>query len=316
MKTPFPYFGAKHHVAADIWERFGNPSYYYEPFGGSLGTLLGRPEATERQRYEYVGDAECLITNFFRAAKLANPEDLARLADWPASQLDLEARTSWLKGHRLWLSESLRADPTWYDLECAAWFVWVESVKINTNGTSVVLRRTTGVRRRNQDLTEYFIALSKRLKDVTIHFGDWTKLANAASKESSHSETGILLDPPYKYDTGRQKELYITDSGDVATYVHRWALARAQTNPKLKIALCGFAGEHKMPPTWEEVAWSSKLGKGRERIWFSPSCQQRAEPKTEEIQSRDSVSPEPVVLPSGDNCLPLGCRPVSVLARL
>ena len=144
---------------------------------------------------------------------------------------------------------------------------------------------------------------------------DWTKLANAAAKESSHSETGIFLDPPYKYATGRQKKLYTTDSADVATYVHRWALARAQTHPKLKIALCGFAGEHKMPTTWEEVAWSSKLGKGRERIWFSPSCQQRAEPKTEEMQSRDTVPQEPVVIRSGDDCLPLGCRPVSVLAR-
>lgn len=289
MKTPFPHFGAKHHVAADIWERFGNPSYYYEPFGGSLGTLLGRPEATERQRYEYVGDAECKITNFFRAAKLANPEDLARLADWPASQLDLEARTNCLKGQRLWLSECLRADPNWYDLECAAWFVWVESVKINPNGTSVVLRRTTGVRRRNQDLTVYFTALAKRLKDVTIHFGDWTKLANAAAKESSHSETGIFLDPPYKYATGRQKKLYTTDSADVATYVHRWALARAQTHPKLKIALCGFAGEHKMPPTWEEVAWSSKLGKGRERIWFSPNCIQSNHGPTRMSRNRNTL---------------------------
>lgn len=273
MKTPFPHFGAKHRVAPEIWKRFGNPSYYYEPFGGSLGTLLGRPEATERLRYEYVGDAECQITNFFRAAKFANPEDLARLADWPASQLDLEARANWLKCQRVWLRESLRADPFWYDIECAAWFVWMQSVKISTNGTSIVLRRTSGVRRRNQDLTEYFTALSKRLKDVTIHFGDWTKLANAAARESVHSDVAILLDPPYKFATGRQEGLYVTDSGDVAEYVHRWALARSQTHPTLKIALCGFAGEHNLPPTWEEVAWQSKLGRGRERIWFSPNCQ-------------------------------------------
>lgn len=316
MKTPFPHFGAKHHVAADIWERFGNPSYYYEPFGGSLGTLLGRPEATERQRYEYVGDAECQITNFFRAAKLANPEDLARLADWPASQLDLEARKKWLKEQRLWLREGLRADPTWYDLECAAWYVWGQSVKFGTHESFVSLRRTSGVRRLGQDLTEYFTVLSKRLKDVTIYFGDWTNLATAATKESQRSDVAIMLDPPYKYATGRGQKLYVTDSGDIATYVHRWALARAMTHPKLKIALCGFAGEHRMHPDWEEVAWPSKLGKGRERIWFSPSCQQPAEPKTEAIQSRDTVLPQSVVIRSGDDGVPLGCRPVSVLARL
>lgn len=315
MKTPFPHFGAKHRVAPIIWERFGNPSYYYEPFGGSLGTLLKRPAPTalnERQRYEYVGDADCLITNFFRAAKLANPEDLARLADWTTSQLDLEARSAWLKTQRRSLHEGLIGDPKWYDLECAAYFVWVQSVKISTNGTSVVLRRTAGVRRRNQDLTEYFTALAERLKHVVIHYGDWTKLANAAGMESLHSDTAILLDPPYKYATGRQKGLYVTDSGDVAAYVHRWALARAATNPKLKIALCGFDGEHKLPPSWEEFAWSSKLGKGRERIWFSPSCQRPAEPKTEEIQSRDTAQSQPVVIRSEDEGMPLGCSPVTV----
>lgn len=318
MKAPFPHFGAKHRVAPIIWERFGNPSYFYEPFGGSLGTLLARPEVTgpnERQRYEYACDADCLITNFWRAAKFANAEDMARLAEWPTSQLDLEARSAWLQTHRQRLLQSLKRHPKWYDLECAAYFVWVQSVKISTNGTSVVLRRTAGVRRRNQDLASYFTALAERLKNVTIHFGDWTKLANAASRESLHSDVAILLDPPYKYATGRQKGLYVTDSGDVAEYVHRWALAISQTRPKLKIALCGFVGEHKMPPEWEEVAWQSKLGKGRERIWFSPSCQQLPAPKAEAVHSRDTIQPLPVVIRSEDDGVPLGFRPVSVLAR-
>jgi site-specific DNA-adenine methylase len=287
MKTPFPHFGAKHRVAEDIWKRFGNPSYYFEPFGGSLGTLLGRPEETAHHRYEYVGDAECQITNFFRAAKLGNLNEMARLADWPPSQLDLEARTKWLKEQRQRLINNLKTDPNWYDLDCAAMFVWVQSVKISTNGTSIVLRRSAGVRRRNQDLTEYFTSLARRLRHVTIHFGDWVKLANAAEKESSHSNVAILLDPPYRYSTGRQKKLYVTDSGDVATYVHRWALARAATCPRLKLALCGFAGEHKMPNSWEEFAWSSKLGKGKERIWFSPSCQGTDEPQLASVNWND-----------------------------
>jgi len=280
MKTPFPHFGAKSRVANAIWERFGNPSWYFEPFGGSLGTLLARPDltdSTKRNRYEIVGDADCLITNFFRAAKLANPEDLARLADWPASQLDLEARSTWLMTQRKWLHDGLKGDPKWYDLECAAYFVWVQSVKISTTGTCVVFRRSAGVRRRNQDLTAYFTALAKRLQDVTIHYGDWTKLAISAAIESRLRDVAIMLDPPYKYATGRQQGLYSTDSGDVAGYVHRWVLATAKTNPKLKIALCGFVGEHKMPTEWEEFAWSSKLGKVKERIWFSPSCQRLVE---------------------------------------
>jgi DNA adenine methylase len=294
MKTPFPYFGAKRRVAPHIWRRFGDPSYYYEPFCGALGTLLNRPKGSaERLQYEYVGDADCQIANFFRAAKLANSEELAHFADWPASQLDLEARASWLKAQRRRLAENLKADPNWYDIKCAAWFAWNQSVKISTNGSYLVLRRTCGVRRRRQGLAEYFATLAQRLKDVTIHFGDWAKLANAAEMESERSEVAILLDPPYAYDTGRKKGLYLTDSGDVAQYVRQWAVAVATYRPKLKIALCGYSGEHKMPSDWEEVTWPSKLGKGRERIWFSPSCSSSANDGSAIPAPRLPKSPRP-----------------------
>jgi hypothetical protein len=45
--------------------------------------------------------------------------------------------------------------------------------------------------------------------------------------------------------------------------------------PKLRIALCGWEGEHTMPASWTQVAWRSKgsgRSRGKERIWFSPHC--------------------------------------------
>lgn len=62
-----------------------------------------------------------------------------------------------------------------------------------------------------------------------------------------------------------------------------WAIENA-ANPLMRIALCGYDGEHDMPDTWECVAWKAKGGFGsqgegdwrknceRERIWFSPGC--------------------------------------------
>lgn len=273
MKAAFPYFGSKHRVAPVIWDRFGDPSYYYEPFGGTVSNLLARPEGRPRERYEYVCDSDCLITNFYRAVQLGDPMDLADLADWPANGIELESRARWISEQRQRLHQRLLDDPDWFDPKCAAWFAWMQSVRLGTKSISTLFRRTAGVRRRNQDLPAYFAELANRLKDVTIHFGDWTKLANAAAMESRHSSVAILLDPPYSYRTGREKRLYATDSADVASYVCRWALAVAKTRPRLRIALCGYAGEHQMPASWSEFAWSSKLGKGRERIWFSPSCQ-------------------------------------------
>jgi DNA adenine methylase len=269
MRTPFPYFGGKSRIAPEIWQRFGDPAYYFEPFGGALGVLLGRPNVG---KYEYVGDIYCLITNFFRAAKYGNCRELARLVDWPTSQLDLEARTTWLKKQEPRLHNHLTDNPKWYDLECAAWYAWVQSVRISSNGATIVLGRTAGVRRQSENLEQYFAALANRLKNVVIDYGDWTRMTNAAKRNCKRADCAILLDPPYDHDTGRQKKLYVNDPPGLSAYVRRWALARAKTHPRLRIALCGFEGEHKMPCTWEELPWWSRMGCGKERIWFSPSC--------------------------------------------
>ena len=68
--------------------------------------------------------------------------------------------------------------------------------------------------------------------------------------------------------------------------VREWAIANGD-NPLLRIALCGYDGEHKtIPDSWTEVAWKAHGGyamqnnsnnrgrenKHRERIWFSPHC--------------------------------------------
>lgn len=72
---------------------------------------------------------------------------------------------------------------------------------------------------------------------------------------------------------------------DVAHEVREWAIANGD-NPELRIALCGYDGEHKMPDSWTEIAWKANGGygnqanqettgranAGRERIWFSPYC--------------------------------------------
>jgi DNA adenine methylase len=43
LKAPFPYFGGKSRVAAEVWRRFGDVPNYVEPFFGSGAVLLARP---------------------------------------------------------------------------------------------------------------------------------------------------------------------------------------------------------------------------------------------------------------------------------
>ena len=98
-----------------------------------------------------------------------------------------------------------------------------------------------------------------------------------------HGLTGVLLDPPYADTADRDASLYREDSLSVAHDVRRWAIANGD-NPLLRIALCGYEGEHDMPSSWECVPWKAKGGYAgqskqhdnpnakRERIWFSPHC--------------------------------------------
>jgi hypothetical protein len=71
----------------------------------------------------------------------------------------------------------------------------------------------------------------------------------------------------------------------VAHDVRKWAIEHGD-DPKMRIALCGYDGEHKMPRSWTEWAWKAHGGMGhighkgrdgtgnyrKERIWFSPHC--------------------------------------------
>ena len=66
---------------------------------------------------------------------------------------------------------------------------------------------------------------------------------------------------------------------------------------RLRIALCGYAGEHAMPASWAEWAWKAAGGYGsqssrhdnpnarRERIWFSPHCESDELPLFREVSA-------------------------------
>jgi DNA adenine methylase len=134
------------------------------------------------------------------------------------------------------------------------------------------------------NLVAWFAALSARLRFTKICCGDWTRIL---SKAATYGQgiTGALLDPPY--DTDGHDDVYGDMSRGVSGAVKEWAITNGG-NPLLRIALCGYAGEHAMPPEWDCVAWKACGGYGgqradksndnaaRERIWFSPACQ-RAE---------------------------------------
>jgi len=124
-------------------------------------------------------------------------------------------------------------------------------------------------------------ALADRLARVRVCCGDWSRVCGP-TPTVKQGLTAVFMDPPYADTAKRTKDLYRQDCLKVAHDVREWAIANGD-NPKLRIALCGYQGEHKMPRSWQCVPWKAQGGYGsqgkrrndnaaRERIWFSPHC--------------------------------------------
>ena len=128
---------------------------------------------------------------------------------------------------------------------------------------------------RTEAIFEWFAVLQHRLRRVRVCCGDWTRIMGP-SVILGNGFTGIVLDPPYKGDE-RTRALYAEDSDNVSASVRAWAVDNGD-NPRLRIALCGYEGEHEMPTSWSCESWEAPSGYGggkqrhRERIWFSPHC--------------------------------------------
>ena len=304
MKAPFPWFGGKSRVASTVWQRFGNVPNYVEPFAGSLAVLLDRPTAPG---IETVNDLDGLLANFWRAVAL-QPDEVALWADWPVSECDLHARHLWLVGQIAGLADRLCADPDWCDPKIAGWWVWglcswigsgwcsgngpwtaVDGVLVKGNAGRGINRQLPhlgdagqGINRQGTAIFDTMRELSQRLRGVRICQGDWMRVCGDTVAHK-HGLTGVFLDPPYADTAFRDPALYREDSLDVAHAVREWALVNGG-NRLLRIALCGYEGEHEMPADWECVAWKAQGGMGsqradksngnagRERIWFSPHC--------------------------------------------
>ncbi|NVJ13156.1 DNA adenine methylase [Myxococcus sp. AM010] len=123
-------------------------------------------------------------------------------------------------------------------------------------------------------------ALAERLRYVRVCCGDWQRVTSRSVTECI-GVTGVFLDPPYSDAAGRDPSLYAEENLQVAHHVREWAVANGD-NPRLRIALCGYEGEHALPASWRCVAWKAPGGYAaargnhanalRERIWLSPHC--------------------------------------------
>jgi len=301
-RAPFPYFGGKSRAASLVWGALGDVDSYVEPFAGSAAVLLARPE-WHRRMVETINDQHCFVANFWRALA-ADPEAVAHWANWPVNETDMHARHKWLvygDGSDEW-RERMDSDPEHYDAKRAGWWVWGLSAWIGDGWCYVKSDRITlsnqrphlgnlgmGVHSllRRTELHKTFSELAQRLRHVRVVCGDWARVCGESVLLHPVGGTlaGVFLDPPYAFAAGRAETLYAVDSATVANDVRAWC-ADHGADPRLRIVLAGYTGEHEELEAsgWRCVAWKAKGGYGlqgqnrarekskRERLWFSPHC--------------------------------------------
>ena len=313
-KPPYPWFGGKSSVAPIAWEAFGDARNYVEPFMGSLAMLFARPAPFVGT--ETVNDADGFVSNFWRAVEHA-PGAVSEWADNPVNENDLHARHVWLRERRDTLTRRLEGDPDYFDAKVAGWWCWGQCCWIGSGWCDEGRQGPWGIvedeegfrqlvhlgdagrgvnrqlvhlgdagrgvnRKRGNDLIPYFESLSNRLRRVRVCCGDWTRVCGP-TPTTKQGLTAVFLDPPYADTAERAGKLYSKDSLTVAHAAREWAIEHGDDR-QLRIALCGYAGEHSMPSSWVEWSWKARGGYGsqsqdhdnpnahKERIWFSPHC--------------------------------------------
>lgn len=300
LAAPFPWFGGKSCATDVVWQALGVVDNYVEPFAGSAAMLLGAPQGS---RIETINDLDGMVANFWRAIS-RDAEAVANHADWPVNEVDLFARHSWLVRNAAGLTERLHADPDYFDAKIAGWWCWGACNWIGSGWCSgegpwsvvegAIVRRERGdagqgINRklphlgnagRGAFITEWFTRLQSRLRDVRVACGGWERVVKD-SVTTRHGLTAVFLDPPYT------KGAMDYSAGGVGTdlplLVQAWC-AENGNNPKLRIVLCGHAGEHDalLGNGWKTRTWTARKGYATtdeaiqnskdETIWCSPHC--------------------------------------------
>jgi DNA adenine methylase len=321
LRAPFPWFGGKRRVAHVVWERFGEVPNYVEPFAGSLAVLLARPHAARAETINdldcYVAnfwralaqDPEGIAAHVDWPV---NEADLHARHQWLVDQASFRERMKldpffydvriagwWVWGISQWIGSGWCVRPEWQGRfnGVHAKGVHAKRPRLGRGGRGVTrqlpcLHGDAGAYGRGVhasakledegSVSEWIRALAARIRRVRVCCGDWSRILGD-SPTVCIGTTAVFLDPPYGERASTDARLlYAEDSLSVAAMVRAWALEHGD-DPRLRIALCGYEGEHVMPATWSCFAWKaaggySKAGvdgrrlADRERIWFSPHC--------------------------------------------
>ena len=338
LKAPFPYFGRKSRVAPLVWSRFGDVPNYVEPFFGSGAVLLSRPSeprietvndldgfiANFWRAVQHDPDAVAqwadwpVNENDLHARHMwlvQRRGELHALLDTDPDAYDAKIAGWWVCGICQWIGSGWCAAPSpaasadggavahkLPHLTSAGMGVHRQLPHLGDagrgimSGTQHIAVGADAVEAHRENLVSMMRELQARLRRVRVCSGDWTRILGP-TPTTKQGLTAVFLDPPYA-ESERDANIYAVET-NVSAAVREWALT-AGDDPLLRIALCGYDGEHEMPATWEAVPWKAHGGYGsqgtgrgrenatREMVWFSPHCLKPDRPQQLDLFAQES----------------------------
>lgn len=183
MRPPFPYFGGKQKLAAEIAARLPGHSHYVEPFAGSMSVLLARPVV--RGVPETVNDNDQALMTFWRVLRERTDELVFQCALTPHSRAQREA------------DAVLDTDVDELELARRVWSCLVQgrSATLRLTGWRYDVEPDPGqsMSERLESYRQRLFIVARRLQNVSLECDD----ALAVIARYNRNGTLLYVDPPY-----------------------------------------------------------------------------------------------------------------------
>jgi site-specific DNA-adenine methylase len=323
LKAPFPYFGGKLLAVEQVWQAFGEVQNYVEPFAGSAAMLLNAPEGkrietindfdgfvanfwraihADPEAVANHADWQCNEVDLFARHSwlVRHTQELTDRLHADPEYFDPKIAGWWCWGACNWIGSGwCTGDGPWVlgddgkfvkntgsggerdklpHLGDAGQGINRQLPHLGNAGRGI--NRASGTMTRREFIFDWFQRLHDRLRDVRVTCGDWSRVCKD-SVTTRHGLTALFLDPPYAkgamdYGAGGM-------GLGIAEDVRAWCKANGQ-NEKLRIVLCGHAGEHDelLDHGWHIRKWAARKGyattdeavanSASETLWCSPHC--------------------------------------------
>ena len=248
---------------------------------------------------ETVNDADHFLVNLWRAIQAA-PDEVARHADWPVNEADLQGRHYWLITEGAARIAACAGDTKHYDAQVAGWWLWGACAWIGCgwcsgdgpwvwDGETWINRKLPHIGNAGQGINRQLPHIGNAGQGINRqlpHIGNAGQGRSAFIRKWLHDISSRLRHVRVAcgdwsrvtgdsvtwrhgltgvfldppYGVDDRATVYSHDCRNVSSEARAWAI-KAGGRPDMRIAFAGYAGEHDFPD-WTAWSWKAAGGYG------------------------------------------------------